>query len=119
MVCSTLALWWEARPLPCTGSQQEQLRDQFHNRRRRRWNDQNGHGTHVRGDFGWAASPVSPVATSIGAVNASGRQDLKSTNTGQNTQLRDAIDMADATSCGRQAIGRQQVAAQAVGTDRD
>ena len=69
------------------------------------WNDQNGHGTHVLATIsgtGTAKVRFRGVATSIGAGERIRVGKIwKSTNTGQNSWLRDAIDyMADATSCG-------------------
>ena len=69
------------------------------------WNDQNGHGTHVLATIsgtGTAKARFRGVATSIGAGERIRVGKIwKSTNTGQNSWLRDAIDyMADTTSCG-------------------
>jgi subtilase family protein len=69
------------------------------------WNDQNGHGTHVLATIsgtGTAKARFRGAATAIGAGERIRVGKIwKSTNTGQNSWLRDAIDyMADATSCG-------------------
>jgi subtilisin family serine protease len=68
------------------------------------WNDQNGHGTHVLATIsgtGTAKSRFRGVATAVGSRERIRVGKIwKSTNTGQNSWLRDAIDyMADATSC--------------------
>jgi hypothetical protein len=66
------------------------------------WNDQNGHGTHVLATIsgtGTAKARFRGAATAIGAGERIRVGKIwKSTNTGQNSWLRDA--MADATSCG-------------------
>ncbi|WP_342739739.1 S8 family serine peptidase [Bradyrhizobium sp. B117] len=69
------------------------------------WNDQNGHGTHVLATIsgtGTAKARFRGVATALGSGERIRVGKIwKSTNTGQNSWLRDAIDyMADATSCG-------------------
>ena len=68
------------------------------------WNDQNGHGTHVLATIsgtGTAKARFRGVATAVGSRERIRVGKIwKSTNTGQNSWLRDAIDyMADATSC--------------------
>lgn len=68
------------------------------------WNDQNGHGTHVLATIsgtGSAKARFRGVATAVGSGDRIRVGKIwKSTNTGQNSWLRDAIDyMADATSC--------------------
>lgn len=68
------------------------------------WNDQNGHGTHVLATIsgtGTAKARFRGVATAVGSGERIRVGKIwKSTNTGQNSWLRDAIDyMATATSC--------------------